>query len=178
MRISDWSSDVCSSDLDDRNGHVLKTLIPPPRGHHDVIQRRPLQSQWLTSCHAARITILRKSRRRKRHGSGSHGSARYGGHEMITHIPSPECASFPKLLIFLRCRASGGGLIPPPRVRHSYSACLCIIMFMVNIVPQLIRSIRCRNRYRKSGVKGKSLSVSVDLGGSSIIKKKKKNKNR
>src|SRR3546814_4746154 len=69
---------------DDRNGHVLKTLIPPPRGHHDVIQRRPLQSQWLTSCHAARITILRKSRRRKRHGSGSHGSARYGGHEMIT----------------------------------------------------------------------------------------------
>src|SRR3546814_6991658 len=124
MRISDWSSDVCSSDLDDRNGHVLKTLIPPPRGHHDVIQRRPLQSQWLTSCHAARITILRKSRRRKRHGSGSHGSARYGGHEMITHIPSPECASFPKLLIFLRCRASGGGLIPPPCVRNSYSACL------------------------------------------------------
>src|SRR3546814_2554412 len=44
---------------DDRNGHVLKTLIPPPRGHHDVIQRRPLQSQCLTSCHAARITILR-----------------------------------------------------------------------------------------------------------------------
>src|SRR3546814_8124710 len=118
----------------------------PPRGLHDVIQRRPLQSQWLTSFHAARITILRKSRRRKRHGSGSHGSARYGGHEMITHIPSPECASFPKLLIFLRCRASGGGLIPPPCVRNSYSACLCIIMVMVNIVPQLIRSIRCRNR--------------------------------
>src|SRR3546814_17572199 len=65
---------------------------------------------------------------------------------MITHIPSHECASFPKLLIFLRCRASGGGLIPPPCVRNSYSACLCIIMVMDNIVPQLIRCMRCRNR--------------------------------
>src|SRR3546814_10734255 len=67
----------------------------------------------------------------------------------ICDLSSDVCSSdlsFPKLLIFLRCRASGGGLIPPPCVRNSYSACLCIIMVMVNIEPQLIRSIRCRNR--------------------------------
>src|SRR3546814_10875846 len=119
----------------------LMIRLPPTSTRTDTLfpyTTRFRSSQWLTSCHAARITILRKSRRRKRHGSGSHGSARYGGHEMITHIPSPECASFPKLLIFLRCRASGGGLIPPPCVRNSYSACLCIIMVMVNIVPQQI----------------------------------------
>src|SRR3546814_9669834 len=35
MRISDWSSDVCSSDLD-RERHVLQILFALRRGDHDV----------------------------------------------------------------------------------------------------------------------------------------------
>src|SRR3546814_541282 len=43
MRISDWSSDVCSSDLDERRGHVLAVVLvlhdrgelEPPEHVHD-----------------------------------------------------------------------------------------------------------------------------------------------
>src|SRR3546814_5727577 len=35
MRISDWSSDVCSSDLSDFDGYV-DTLTPNGRTYHDI----------------------------------------------------------------------------------------------------------------------------------------------
>src|SRR3546814_12948072 len=60
---------------DDRHGHVLTTLIPPPRGHHDLIPRRPLPSPWLPSCPASRFTIIRNTRARPPHGQRSHGTA-------------------------------------------------------------------------------------------------------
>src|SRR3546814_3208121 len=48
MRISDWSSDVCSSDLRDRaparNGHGLDQSESPPPPRHAL---RRTQAEWL-----------------------------------------------------------------------------------------------------------------------------------
>src|SRR3546814_19306112 len=37
MRISDWSSDVCSSDLSDIDGAALKDWLNPQLGKHEKV---------------------------------------------------------------------------------------------------------------------------------------------
>src|SRR3546814_14459497 len=39
MRISDWSSDVCSSDLNDGGGHALSKAAPGYAGIVDLAER-------------------------------------------------------------------------------------------------------------------------------------------
>src|SRR3546814_15934019 len=103
MRISDWSSDVCSSDLDQPvSGRAQLTFMDPER----PITSRTIKFLELTACR--------------------------GLHFGRNAIP---CRG-------LRCNWR--------RNKHRY------------------------HEDRKSVVSGKSVSVRVDLGGRSIIKKKKK----
>src|SRR3546814_16377025 len=107
MRISDWSSDVCSSDL------------PPAwRG-----VRLGVRERWSRA-----------------------ESARRGPVYLQRHRPDPECGD----------RGIRFGVCPG------------------NLRTAPSRQGSSQTRDRKSVVKGKSVSVRVDLGGSRIIKKKTK----
>src|SRR3546814_12534086 len=94
MRISDWSSDVCSSDLDFALGWEMNTLNTciPRRGHadHDQAkpgsrrtaqcacdQDRPQQIVLLARVHRAWIGGFGRSDER-RVGKGCVGTCRYG----------------------------------------------------------------------------------------------------
>src|SRR3546814_3243326 len=50
MRISDWSSDVCSSDLDGRDDrHLLRQLSRPSDSGHAVYRRHVRRRAWLST---------------------------------------------------------------------------------------------------------------------------------
>src|SRR3546814_14698577 len=121
MRISDWSSDVCSSDLPDPR--------PAPACPAVVI----------------RTAIRRGSSRRA--PPPSLPSRPTAHHQLSSTHPEP---------------AFGGAPFDPP-TSH-----------MPAPTGQLISALHCeRLPDRKSVVKGKSVSVRVDLGGRRIIKNKK-----
>src|SRR3546814_11580499 len=131
MRISDWSSDVCSSDLERLAGRIQtctgggqfgfrfpRSRIVAPRRLHGGLQ-------W-----------LRGQRNRSRWGGNDRGVLKDGV----------------------------GGLRGNSHGRHGDE-----------------RSGRCESQKhgeRKSVVEGKGLSVSVDIGGCRIIKKKKKTRTK
>src|SRR3546814_16648048 len=108
MRISDWSSDVCSSDL-----ACMKWANGTP-------------------------------------------SVRGGSMRSTTSLLPAACLAFSK-----KNR--------PSRHRGNKS-CVCILRNTCNICMRM--------RDRKSVVKGKSVSVRVDLGGRRILKKKNKKYNK
>src|SRR3546814_16174751 len=111
MRISDWSSDVCSSDLGrDLPRHLLRAA--------------------------------------RRHGAGA--ERRRHRHQLLLEV-------FLHDRLAARLDGAAGGAAAPGRMPR----------------PELL------HLDRKSVVEGKRVSVSVDLGGRRIIKKKqtKKNKN-
>src|SRR3546814_21192524 len=111
MRISDWSSDVCSSDLRGRRGRAEGGVLARALGKNGVhgLPDRP-------------------DRERLPHGGRRQGSV---GND------------------------SGGGTVMSRR----------------HIISLLMEN----EAERKSVVKGKSVSVRVDLGGRRSIKKKQKN---
>src|SRR3546814_11149575 len=118
MRISDWSSDVCSSDLLRLGfGHALDEGVGEELGVHLVPRRHPLEG--------AGPRLEQRVRARGDGGGRRGGGGRFGGgcdaHLAITH------------------HHRGG----------------------------------CKQEDRKRVVKGRSVSVRVDLGGRRIITKKK-----
>src|SRR3546814_12726802 len=109
MRISDWSSDVCSSDLRPANQSVKPTFTPLRYVHAAYLQ-----------CYAA---------------SG-----------LLTWCQLPRLLS--------ACRHAGRSMRAPRHARHSAGV------------------------DRKSVVRGRSVSVRVDLGGRRIITKKNKKQHK
>src|SRR3546814_16650604 len=120
MRISDWSSDVCSSDLD--------------RHRHPRRRRSAARSAGVASPRGCR-----RDRRRRYRAAAQH---RGGG------IVIADTATRPAGDPSLARRLTAGALLAP--------------VALVGGVQD-----------RKSVVEGKSVSVSVDLGGRRIIKKQK-----
>src|SRR3546814_20404137 len=102
MRISDWSSDVCSSDLDQRDPH-RHVRRPPPRP--TVPTRRPRTEAGQAADTPPRLTHTRPGRRRphrprtRRTGPGT-GADRSGPgprrpprrHTRITHTTPKRTA--------------------------------------------------------------------------------------
>src|SRR3546814_11738746 len=120
MRISDWSSDVCSSDLFDAT--------------HRAALARP---------RAIAVSAPRQ------------GASRNG-------LPGP---ALPPQLQAGRLPTVHGGEHPPACLQSAQAA------------RDGVRNRRSVRRDRKSAVEGKSVSVSVDIGGRGVIKKKKEKKN-
>src|SRR3546814_18633079 len=61
MRISDWSSDVCSSDL--MSGHSMASTLKAPRGRVRTVQERrnPLGPAWALLASSALAGLLTAS---------------------------------------------------------------------------------------------------------------------
>src|SRR3546814_12763978 len=143
MRISDWSSDVCSSDLHRKSpkGACLNyraRIGGADHGRHQGADRPREATAWNESsnrgsCRADLYSWCRQQSRLSVYLSG-------GRDDLQWDRPSP-------------LRHNGCAFRPVERPADRRTA---------------------RHADRKSVVKGKSVSVRVDLGGRRIIKKKKK----
>src|SRR3546814_11498632 len=131
MPISDWSSDVCSSDLRRGRDAGLRPLGHGGRGHQ---QRERERRAVYMSKHGKAVLIVRVIIVRGTVSIAKVRARGFGAQWRSVSIPSAASKSW-----------SNG---------------------------------RRRAADRKSVVEGKSVSVRVDLGGRSIIKKKTKRKNR
>src|SRR3546814_16133494 len=146
MRISDWSSDVCSSDLGRRTRHLafLRPVLLLDAHRDARAQRR--ESRYVGGrARTARAARLRFPDGR---GRGDELARLSGGIEYRDLRRRPG-------------RARGGDGRGDPGLRDDHSC----------------RPDRGAARSdRKRVVKGKSVSVSVDLGGRRILQKKNKTK--
>src|SRR3546814_20514310 len=75
MRISDWSSDVCSSDLESRDREIEGAKLDPERGRR-AITRAPALDALL----AAKQSAAEEGARREHHHRGTQRCAPGEGH--------------------------------------------------------------------------------------------------
>src|SRR3546814_2551584 len=68
MRISDWSSDVCSSDLPDTSGQRRLAGVPVERGHHRDRLLEPLPGRLVPVVQDAQANRLGQGQWRARQG--------------------------------------------------------------------------------------------------------------
>src|SRR3546814_12230169 len=142
MRISDWSSDVCSSDLD---GSTLRMVVTPhPFGgillsYEDVTDRLALERSYNTLTEVQRETI----------DNLYEGVAVFGADGRTKLFNPGLCRIWGLDPDFLRGE---------PHVRE--------------VLPRVRPLFNVSDKDRKSVVQGKSVSGRVDLGGRGIIKKK------
>src|SRR3546814_5748842 len=77
MRISDWSSDVCSSDLNSTAGSATPTRRSKPNKHYSFQPQKRKQGGTFTHSNALSMRLkcaARKSRARARNRSEEHTS--------------------------------------------------------------------------------------------------------
>src|SRR3546814_14702950 len=137
MRISDWSSDVCSSDLTGGGGVVGIAVIGIGRKAENHVR--------------ADIALIGRTET-----AGQVGRARRNRalEILLEHQALP--------------RVEEGAARRRVRIRGQGARRIGIGIALADIVVEAVAEDR------KSVVSGKSVSVSVDLGGRRIIKKKKK----
>src|SRR3546814_20536166 len=154
MRISDWSSDVCSSDLSDLAGATLRTTcaahVRTPSG--SAVGRRGT---------GAGVVLPRRAqseRRQLRQGTRSR-CVPHGALDRRT-VSSVRLLARKRRR---RCLAAGVGCARQGSEEKTRSSG---------------RRRTGRRQDRKSVVSGKSVSVRVDTGGRRLIKKKKQRESK
>src|SRR3546814_18873803 len=154
MRISDWSSDVCSSDLFDQPGRRRRA----DEGEGDRPERERPQEQG----HPGVDPRIREK--------GGPGDQSRCGHRQWRERRCARPGRRGSPLTEMTCRHEPQGIRTwPTTMSRRPSMC-----------PSRPKKHRCsRNALdRKSVVSGTSVSVRVDIGGRRIIKKKKKKKKK
>src|SRR3546814_12836424 len=139
MRISDWSSDVCSSDLFERGAHFADALFVTLRELGQPLAQGVGEALLQVGALAARL-------------------ARVFGQRFAQHVQALVGAGAE----FGQARAEAFDAL---RLRAGQA---------VELLAQLAAAVALLLAPdRQSVVEGKSVSVSVDLGGRRLIKKKK-----
>src|SRR3546814_12795007 len=148
MRISDWSSDVCSSDL---NVRILAAAV-----RHQLVIARHQRAQSV-------IELQATVGRRRLHAAG------------LIHPPRFEIAAeFARIVVARRTFVIDPVLMRGLRIDREQRRVRAQDVLLTAAVPRLAITDQHQDRNRVEW--GKSRSVRVELGGGLITKKKKKTK--
>src|SRR3546814_9518341 len=157
MRISDWSSDVCSSDLScryaNRRQAAARLCAPPalrPYGYCPVVAQHPVPPR------AATTTMPRVAAAAS---FGSCGNVRFGMRATRQMLQHTIQFGNPGFCVTRLAAADQGDQI----TRELHEIAVCLVQF--GVAWSTLEPCNPAKQDRKSVVEGKSVSVRVDLGG-------------